>query len=294
MYRNAEYIFPKFMKDVYVTQDSGAYWVYTKDFRLEETLRANRTPANMATLSASTSTYVVHEHALKDVVSENDRDNSDLPGSLDVDTVEFLTDKILMRQEKECSDLLFTTGSWGNNSTLNTATSMAYNTTTSAPIQQVLSATSKILQASGKVANTIITNHDVFAALKENQNVYNRLAYTKDQILTEQILASLFDVEMFHVGRAVYETNQEGLASTSTNIWPGDMLVAYFNGTPGIKKATAANMFRVKRKGTPYRVKKWFEDDIEGDFIEVQTKMAPKLVATSCAYFYKSAALLNS
>ena len=291
-YKNGQYIFNQFLKDVPVTQDSGKYFVYNKNMRLEETERANRSPANMATFGVSTSIYLVREHALKDVISDADRDNSDVPGSLDVDTVEFLTDKILMRQEKIVSDLIFTTTTWSQNGTLTTASSWNYNTTTSAPIQSVLSATAVILAQSGKMANTMIFNNAVLNALKENNNVYNRLAYTRDQILTKDILASLFDMDNIYVGTAQYETNQEGLDSTQTAIWPSDAFIGYFEQFPGLKKATAINMFRVKKKGMPYRVKKWWDEDIEGTYIEVQTKGIPKAIATLTGYLYKTVALI--
>jgi hypothetical protein len=280
------------MKDVPVTKDAGYYWVFNKNFRLEESERANGAPANMATWDASTASYNVREHALKDVITETDIDNADSVFDLRADTVEFLSDKIMMRQEKMVSDLLFTTTSFSNNAPLNTASSWNYNTTTSAPIQNVLSATAVILAQSGKRPNVMATNFAVFAALKENQNVYNRLAYTKDKLITEQILASVFDVSNFYVGAAVYETNKEGESATYSSIIPSDVLVGYFEGTPGMKKVTTANMFRVKKKGSPYRVKNWRDENIEGEYIECQTKAVPKVVASLCAYLFKTAALI--
>lgn len=291
-FKNEEYIFPKFMPDVFVKQRSGHYWIYNKNFRLEQTYRASKSPANMATWDASTATYHLDRHALKDAVDQEDRDNSDLPGSLDADTTEFLTDKLMMRQEKDTSDLLFTTTTFSSNATLTTATSWNYNTTTSAPIQNVLSATAYILAVSGKRPNTVVTNFAVLAALKENANIYNRLAYTKDKIITADILASVFDVNQFLVGTAYYETNQEGLDATSTAIWPSDALVMFQEGQPGIKKLTTANMFRKREYGMPVQVKKWFDKERDTDLIEVEYYAKPKIVCTLTAYLFKTAALI--
>ena len=291
-FKNEEYIASKFMPDVFVKQNSGQYWIYNKNFRLENTYRAAKAPANMATWDASTATYHLDRHALKDAVDQEDRDNSDLPGSIDIDTTEFLTDKLLMRMEKTVSDLLFTTTSFSSNATLTTATSWNYNTTTSAPIQNVLSATAYILAMSGKRPNIVVTNFAVLAALKENNNVYDRLAYTKDRIITEQILASVFDVNQFLVGTAYYETNQEGLDATSTAIWPSDVLVMFQEGTPGIKKLTTANMLRKREYGNPYKVKKWYDDDRDTDLIEVEYYASPKVICTLTAYLFKTAALI--
>jgi hypothetical protein len=292
-FKNEEYIWPKVFGEIPVTRESGHYWVYTKDFRLEESYRADKTAANQVSWKASTASYVIERHALKDNVSQRDRDNSDLPGSaIDNDTTEFLTDKLMMRMEYEGQKLLFTTTTFSSNATLTTGTSWNYNTTTSAPIQNALSATGYVLAVSGKRVNKAITNWNVLAALKENANVYNRLAYTKDKMLTEQILASMFDVNEFLVGTAYYETNQEGLDATSTSIWPSDVLFMYQEGSPGIKKLTTAHILRNKFYGMPYQVSKWYDNNIKADWIEVEYKASPKVICTLTAYLFKTAALI--
>ena len=291
-FKNEEYIWPKVFGEVPVKNESGHYWIYTKNFRLEDSYRADKAPAEMASWDVSTATYYIERHALKDVVSQRDRDNSDLPGSIDNDTTEFLTDKLQMRMEYEGQKLLFTTTTFSSNATLTTATSWNYNTTTSAPLQAGLSATGYVLSVSGKRVNTLVTNWDVFAALKENNNVYSRLAYTKDQILTEQILSSMFDVNKFLVGTAYYETNQEGLDATSSAIWPSDVLMMYQEPRPGIKKLSTAHILRNKYYGMPYSVSKWYDKNIKADYIEVEYKASPKAVCTLTAYLFKTAALI--
>jgi hypothetical protein len=292
-YKNENYIAADVMGEIPVNKDAGYYWIYANDFRIEETKRGNKALANMATWAASTSTYTVQKHALKDALSEEDRMNSDLPGSLDVDTTEYLTDKIMLRYEYEVHKLLFTTTSFSNNTTLTSATSWRYNTTTSAPIQNVLSATSVIQKFSGKRPNMAVMGWDVFAALKENANIYGRIQYVERAMVTKDLLAALFDLNAVHVGAAAYMNAGEGLETTTSQsyIWGADCLIAYMDGVPGIKKQSAAVTFRVNEFGKPYRVKKWFSQDYDCDFIEVETKFGPRAVATSCAYLFKTAAL---
>jgi hypothetical protein len=275
-----------------VMHDSDKYWVYNPDFKLPESIRQDGTPANMIEWSASTSSYTVFEHALKDVITETMMDNTDAPLNLEIDTTEYLVDKILLRQEYEASKLCFTTTTWGNNTTLTTANSFAYNTTTSAPIALVLSATSVIVANSGKRPNKIVMGWDVFKVARENPNIYNRIQYVERAIITENLLAALFDVDQVLVGSAIIDSTKEGIAASMGYVWGSDVLVGYFDPNPGLKKVTAAVNFRVAKKGTPFRVKKWFDEEIEGNYIEVQSKFKPKAVATSCAYLFKTAALV--
>ncbi|MCP4648914.1 MAG: hypothetical protein GY853_02370 [PVC group bacterium] len=288
-YQNPSYIFQELLKDVNVINESGQYYIYDKDFRLEETERANGAEANMATFKVSTGTYLVREHALKDVITDRDYGNTDKPMNLDVDTTEHLTDKILMRQEKMAHDLLFTTTGFSNNETLTTQTSFNYYTSTSVPIQKMLSITSFINAQCGQMPNVIVMGVEPFNGLKENTNIYSRLAYTRDQILTEQLLASVFDVNKVLVGRSIYQTNQEGITATQTAIWGNDCLVGYFNPSPGVKKMTAAQNYRISKYGNPYKVKKYRDEKIEGNYIEVQTMAVPKVVCSLCGYLIKSA-----
>jgi len=293
-YKNDEYIFGKVLKDIPVLNESDKYWVYNADYTLPETIRANGTPANMVTWSASTSTYRVDEHALKDVVTERDRDNTETPLSMDKDTVEFLTDKIMLRQEYEAHKLLFTTTTFSNNTTFVSATSWRNATTTCAnPIVSVLSATGKIIKSSGKRPNTMVMGWEVLEALKNNSLVYGRIQYVERAIITEEILQAVFDVQSIYVGTAVLDTSKEGVHTSTSQgfLWEDDTLVAYFAPNVSRKMVTAAANFRVKKKGLPYRVKKWYEEDIEGTYIEVQTMCKPKAIATATGYLFKDCAV---
>jgi len=290
-YKNNEMIAGQFMKDMPVVKDAEKYYVYASEFRIPETLRANGSPSNQIKWEVSTSSYVVDKHSLSDVITDDDRQNEEAPLSLDVDTTENLTDKILLRQEFEAAKLLFTTTTFSSNATLNTATSWKYNTTTSAPIQNVLSATGAIIKAAGKMPNTGITGWDGFEALKENQNIYSRIQYVERAILTKEILASLFDLDNFYVGTAIYDSAKEGDTESTGFVWGSDCLIAYFNPSMGRKQVTAAINIRSTQYGTPYITKKWREEAVEGDMIEVTSKFKPKAVATACAYLFKTVAL---
>ena len=289
-YRNTEAIFPKFLPQIPVTADSDDYWIYTRDFKLPETVRANKSAANQVTWGASTASYSAVEHALKDAISENDEDNADDVFQLQVDTTEFLTDKIIMRQEYEVAKLLFTTTTFSNNASLATATSWLGNTTSSenAPIQNVLSATTLIMRQSGVKANTGVFAVDSFNALKENTVIHERIKYVERSIVTSDLLASLFDLQAVHVGEMARDPVQEGLTTSLTTVWEaGNALIAYFS-KPSRKTRSAAVGFRVMKKGNPARVKRWYDDEIEATWIEVQAKFVPRAVATLSGYLFSS------
>jgi hypothetical protein len=290
-YKNGEFIAQDVLRDIAVTSESDQYYVYSSDRQLPITNRANGALANMVTWEVSTSTYSLTEHSLKDVITKRDLNNAESVLQLKKTTMENLMEKIMLRQEYEAHKVLFTTTTFSSNATLTSATSMRYVTTTSAPIQQALSASAVILRNSGKMPSDIIVNFDGFSALKENQNLHERVKYVQKSVLTKDLLAGLFDVQNFHVGSASYNPAKEGETLSMTSVWGGDFLIGYFAPSPGLKSKTSASIFRQRMFGSPMTVKNWKDEAIDGEYIEVQSMYQVKPIATACAYLFKSAFL---
>ena len=92
-YKNDGLIADKLSPGVPVKHESDKFYVYAKDnFRLNQTLRANRAEANEMDWNVSTSTYLLEEHSMKHLVSDRDRENTDKAIRLDADTTEILTE----------------------------------------------------------------------------------------------------------------------------------------------------------------------------------------------------------
>ena len=109
--------------------------------------------------------------------------------------------------------------------------------------------------------------------------------------MSEDLLASVFDMEKIHVGSAIRDTVDEGLTASKGDIWGDDCLVAYFDPNPGLKTKTAAANFRLAGRGIPWRVKKYRKEDIEGDVIECQSFFKPRPISTASGYLLKAVSL---
>lgn len=286
-YKPNEFIADKLVPGVPVKHDTDKYYVYDiSNMRLEETLRAKGATTSRTRFNISTSTYSLQMHALKELVLKEDRQNADKPISLDVDTTESLTRKILIRKEKECNDVIMASGNWSNKESLTSTLAWTQNTTLSNPIIKIDSGTSKIIGSSGYKPNKLVMNDGAFRGCKEHVSVVDRVKYTSADSVTENMLAKLFNVQDVLVGRAIYESAQEGLSSDISNIWTNSAFLAYMEPSPGIKKASAAYRFMQMNEGNPYKVTRWKEEDPEGDMIRVESKFQYKAVATACAYLF--------
>lgn len=285
-YKNNAYIADEILGAVPVQKENDLYYTFVRDFRVPEARRANRAAANMITWGVSTSSYTLQEYALSDLISERDRQGSDSI-NLDMQTTEFLMDKIMLHYEVDTQKLLFTTGSWSGNATLVSTTSWRVNTTGSTPVQNMLSATSYIVTNSGRRPNTLVLGYVTFDALKLNTDITNRIQYVERAFATKEVLASVFDVGTIYVGESVSDTGVAPLTESLGYVWGPDALLAYFESSPGMKKLSAAYTFQMQ----DVKTKKWREEKLNGDMIEVSCMKTPRLVATNCAYFFKSAAI---
>lgn len=270
-----------------VAQETGLFYVYTKDSLIvPNTGRANGASANESTFYASTQSYALQTHALKDIVTDRDRDNADPEIKLDIDTTQDLTQKILLRKEVDLANLCGTAANWANQTSLTSTFAWSANTTLSNPIAFVDSASAAIALQSGMLPNTVVLDHRTFNAAKEHTSITDRIKYTSPDSITAPMLAKLFNVDRVLVAGGIRNTGQE-LVITSTSqafIWTDMAFVAYVAPSPSLKTPSALYQLTKNEFGNPYKVKKWREEEREGDFIEVQTMYQHKVVASDAAY----------
>lgn len=275
----ADRVFP----EVPVSKESDVYFVYDGDnVRLDDTIRANRAEANIVGFDVSTTSYQLEEHALKELVSDRDRGNADAPLNLDVDAAMHLTEKILIRREVDTATLCFTTTTWGNNATV--ASAAAWDTSTSNPIADVLTATTIILRTGFVAPNRAVMGWEAMRQLKANSTTTDRIKYTERAIITDEIMASMFDLDQLLVGRGARNLNTEGVAASTGFIWGKDMLVYYTPARPALREPAAGYLLTI---GGRFKTKKWREEARSGDWVEVSTMFLPRAVATSAAYLLK-------
>lgn len=279
-YTNAELIAMRVFPSVPVIKKSDIYRIYTRNFRIPETKRANKAVANEHQFEVSTAGYLLENHALKDYVSDDDQDNFDI-ADLRADTVNELTGVIARRMEKSVADL-FTTTNWSLNVSLAAANAWTAQTTISNPIPLVDTAATSIIQNSGFVPNFMIIPRDGFVAAKNHPSVLDRTKYTgKD--MTVEILAGLFDIPELLIGMASVDTSAQGQTDVITQLWGDSAFVGYKPARPSPKAPSAGYIFT---KNTP-AVRRWRDEDRQSEVIEVEKKYIAKIVASLSGYLIK-------
>jgi hypothetical protein len=274
---------------VAVKRESDFYYVYSRDtMSIPETLRAMRSESNQAKWSMSTSSYVLEEHALHDYVSDRERDNADSPISIDVDTTEIITQKLLLRREKDLATVVQTTGNWGTGVDASATSTIAWstNTVTTNPVTLIDSVTSLIVLNSGMKPNQLILSDAQFRAAKEHTSIVDRIKYTSPDSVTPDMLAKLFNVEKVLVASGTEQTEKDDVGTTTMAfIWTDCVFLYYVPPTPGLKQASALYTIWKDAYTTPFKVERWRETKRRSDGIEVSAMFQHKPVATACAAY---------
>lgn len=287
------YIADKIAPIVPVANETDSYFLYSSGhFRIDDAVRANGAEANEVDMHFSTGSYRLTEYALKMFVSDRDRENADAPLSLDIDATKVLTERILTTREFEVASLLFATASFANQLSVAAANQWSLDTTASDPLLIVNTATNVIVRTSGKRPNAVAMGLNPFLSLKRHQSVSDRIKYVERSIVTEDLLASLFDIDQVLVGKSVYDAApQEGAGDASqpiqslTSIWGQNALFAWLPPSPGLRMPSAVYMFAKQDDGMRLKVKKWREEKLAGDYIEVSTMLDPVVVSSNSGFY---------
>lgn len=263
-----------------VKKDSDLYRIYERNFRVPETKRANKGLANEHQFNVSNASYQLEKHALKDYISDDDKDNYDM-ADLRADVTEELTDTILRRLELSVASL-FTTTNWSQNVSLAAANAFTADTTLSNPIPVYDTAVSTVIQQSGYSPNFAILPRAGFVAAKNHQSVLDRIKHTSREV-TPAMMAALFGVGELLVPNAAYDTAAEGVTSSLSDFYGDISFVGYKPARPSPKAPSSGYIFQ---KASPM-VRRWRVEEREAEAIEVQKKYDVKIVASLSGFLIK-------
>lgn len=279
------YLADMVLPPVPVMKESAAYWVYDKS-RMDtpDSKRAPRSEYNRVDWNVSTDTYLAEQYGLEGEIDDEERKNAAAPLDLDIDTTEIVTDMVLNNREMRVVNLVLSTGTVTQNTTL--AGANQWSDPASDPLGDVKTGRTTIYTgAPGYTPNSMVVGYLVFEALKMHPDIKEIVKYTERAIITRQILAAVFEVDDFLVGKVTRRTSKEGAADTFGDVWGKDALLFYKENRPTLKRAS----FGYQMRENDLRVFRYREDKRDTDVIRVNEKQDEKIVAAALAYLIKAA-----
>lgn len=245
------FIADKVFPIVPVKRQSDVYYQYNKgDFMRDEAqLRGAATESAGGDYGVEAQDpYYCRKHAFHKDVTPEERANYDEPLQADQDATTFISQKMLIRREMEWASKFFVAGIWGTElegkaATPGTGEFLQWDQATSDPIKDITTAGVKMAAATGFKPNTLVLSPYVFNALKNHEDILDRIKYTQKGIVTTDLLATLFEVDKVLVPWAVVNSAAKGTSDSVSFIYGKHALLCYSAPRPALRQPSAGYIF---------------------------------------------------
>jgi hypothetical protein len=297
--RAEDFIASKVFPIVPVMKQSDKYFIYSREswFRSDAQLRGPGTISAGSGFELTTATYSADVYAIHKDVSDQVRANADAPIQLDRNATEYVTQQLLLKRELTWAEAFFTTGLWTGASTgtdlVGGTDFTVWDDVSSTPINDITEQADAMAKKTGFRPNTLVLGPEVYTQLKNHPDVLDRVKYTQRGVVTEEILASLFDVRRVMVARAIKITTNEGATATYAYVHGKNALLCYVAPAAGLMVPTAGytftwqGLFGAGRDGM--RVKNFRLEERESDRIEGELSYDQKVVGADLGVFFSAA-----
>lgn len=242
----------------------------------------------------------------KDIADEDD-DNADEVFDLEEEATEFVTDKLKLRREIAWATKYFGEGIWdkdlkGQTDTPGVDEFKCWDLSGSTPINDIEDAKTIIKMVTGLMPNTLVVSERVHQNLKQHADIKDVFKYTQAGIITEQLLARVFEIDKYVIAKAVYATNKEDSVDATNDVLAYilnqyDALLIYSAPRPNKRRPSGGYTFRWNRPARAgrdgdrlaatirkFRIERLGGTRVEGSFYEDM-----KLVSTECGVYFKDA-----
>lgn len=287
-FKNDRFLWDKIAPPKESSEQSGTYFIYTRDYwfrRLQGAMRAPDGGYTRVGYGVSTDTFKCLERGFEKLLSDPIKKASQTPEDLSVKDLAFLTNLLQLELEKDVAAAAFITGVWGTSTTL-TGTDQWSDFDGSDPIDKIEVAKRTIRRNTGARPNVLFLGALAWEKLKEHPLLLDKIKHTQKGVLTEDIVAGILGVEEVVVGDSVENTADEGASFNGADIWTDSALLLVRNA-PGLEVANGAFTFIWNEEGNiPWAAQEYRDDGKRGDVQRVFTHYDIKVVSAQHGYLF--------
>lgn len=247
---------------------SNKYHVFDKDqwLRSEAGLRSSGAPTRGANFTMSTGTYTCEQYGVHMDVDDLVAANADAGVDILTSATQYVTEKVLQKRDQVFAAAAFTTLTWTGSTTGGDITpSTLWSASGGTPIKDIQAQQDAVHAKTGRKPNVLLLGKDVYTALRDSDDVLDRVKYSERGIVTTDLLAALFDVEEVIVAGSIVNAEQEGATASYAPVFDADdALLLYRPANPGLLTPSAGYMFQFEDLRTlRYRMDSHHSERIE-------------------------------
>jgi hypothetical protein len=272
-----------------VAKDSDKFFKYDNaHLRLDDDEWAERAVANEVDWDVIQDAYATERKALQQLITNRERRNADSPLSVETDTVESLSERLMIRREDRLKTILIDfTNNFDSDARPILAAGKKWDDVTSAasdPNRDIREARQTIRKKIFRAPNIIILSNDAFEAAREHPKVLDRIKFTQRGVVSADILASLWDVERVLVAGAGKNSGTEGAADSLGFIWPDNVWVGWVTRRASLRTPSWGYHFQSQ----DMLVERWRDDERKGDVFRNSFEEIAKLVTKSAGFVHRN------
>lgn len=247
--------------------------------------------------------YYCHVYAYAHKIPDQIRANADSPLNLDNSTMQFVTQKFLIKRERTFMSSFMTTGVWGRDVTgfaSGTASDTAvlqWNDPSSTPIEDIRKQMTYVESLTGFRPNTLTLGRQVWDKLVDHVDLVDRVKYSggvgngTPAMVQRQAVAQILELDNVYVSSAVYNAAEKGATEATQYISGKSALLTYTPPAPGLMTPAAGLTFNwsgfLGSNGSGLRIKKYREPEkYESDMVEAQAAYDQKLIGSALGVYY--------
>ena len=294
------FVAPRVFPIVQVGKQSDRYFKYNRlDFlRQVAQMRAPGTESSGGGFSIdNTPSYYADVYAVHKDIPDQLKANADTALNLERDTAIWCTQQLLMKRDELFASGFFVTGVW-NTDRVGVAAGptgtqfLQWDAAGSDPIGDIASSKMDVLQATGHFPNVLVCGADTYNTLKNHSDVLDRVKYTQKGVVSEDLLASVLDVDRVVVAYSTNVTSAEG-AAAEVNAYicnSKDALLVYAAPAPSLMQASGGYIFSwtgfLGAGSEGNRVRRFRMEALGSDRIEGELALAMELVSGELGVFF--------
>lgn len=301
-YRNSTYIADQMFPIVPVKKQSDIVPKYNQSYWFRDLARlrvgGQKSEGSGFTVDV-TKHYFCPRYSFRFEIPDEVRDNADDPFNMDRDGAVFVTDKMQMRREVNFASAFFTTSKWAQvnvaangDPTGGTDFTKWSDYGASQPLVDVAGYQDQIEGLIAREPNVFAIGKQAYVQLKWHPDLIDTIKYTQKGQLTPDLIAGLFEIPKFLIGRGIYTTSIEGTAESSvtySRIWGKAALALYVPDGPSLLTPSAGYTFVWTRVASAVQyIKRMRDEEREVDILEGNSYFDQEQIVTNAGYYLAS------
>lgn len=274
---------------------TNKFFIFSKNDWLRDDavkLRAAGEGAPRSGFTLSTDSYSADPWWTSVPLSDLTRANADPSLPLDQAATRLVTQRMLIKLERQWATKAFATGKWGTDKT-GTTDFIKWDDYSSDPQKDIDDGQTLVLTNTGREPNTMVVGYGVHKALKRHPIIRDMYKYTSSASITEDMIAAAFELDSYVVAKASYATNVEAGTAAYSFINGKNALLLYNDGNPSIMEPCAGAIFAWTNltafNTAGVAIDQFYDQNTKDDVVRGQFAFDIKVTGSDLGYFFSAA-----